>query len=143
MTFLLDTVLVSELVKRAPDPDVIAWVDGRDEDSLFLSAMTLGEIQKGISKLPDSRRKELLQAWLAQDLMRRFGGRILSVDGEVALTWGALQGEAERNGQQLPVVDCLIAATARVHNLTVVTRNVRDMQRCNVPVINPWAPPAS
>ena len=143
MTFLLDTVLVSELVKRAPNPDVIAWVDGRDEDSLFLSAITLGEIQKGISKLPDSKRKELLQTWLAQDLMRRFGGRIISVDGEVALTWGTLQGEAERNGQQLPVVDCLIAATARVHNLTVATRNVRDMQRCNVPVINPWEPTAS
>jgi toxin FitB len=61
----------------------------------------------------------------------------------VALAWGALQGEAEQRGSKLPVVDSLIAATASVHNLTVVTRNVRDLQRCGVPVVNPWQPPTS
>ena len=141
--YLLDTSLLSELVKRTPNPAVVAWVDARDEDTLFISVITLGELQKGVSKLPASPRKEGLQSWLAQDLVQRFGGRILPVDSAVALAWGALPGEAERSGSKLPVVDSLIAATASVHNLTVVTRNVRDLQRCSVPVVNPWQVPTS
>jgi len=129
---------VSELVKSTRNPAVIAWVDAHDENTLFISAITLGEIQKGISKLQDSSRKEVLQSWLSQDLAPRFNGRTLFVDNAVALAWGALQGEAQRNSITLPVVDCLIAATARIHDLTVVTRNVRDMERCGVSVINPW-----
>jgi len=136
--YLLDTIVVSELVKSTRNPDVIAWVDAHDENTLFISAITLGEIQKGISKLQDSSRKELLQSWLSQDLALRFNGRTLFVDNAIALAWGALQGEAQRNNITLPVVDCLIAATARVHSLTVVTRNVRDMERCGVSVVNPW-----
>ncbi len=139
-TYLLDTVLVSELVKRTPNPSVIAWVNAQSEDRLFISTITLGEIQKGVSKLPDSERKDMLQSWLSHDLVQRFDGRILFVDGAVAMAWGTLLGEAERAGNQLPVVDCLIVATARVHNLTVATRNVRDLQRCDVPVLNPWQP---
>ena len=141
--YLLDTPLLSELVKRTPYPAVVAWVDARDEDTLFISVITLGELQKGVSKLPASPRKEGLQSWLAQDLVQRFGGRILPVDSAVALAWGTLQGEAERSGSKLPVVDALIAATASVHNLTVVTRNVRDLRRCGVPVVNPWQTPTS
>ncbi len=139
--YLLDTVLVSEAVKKAPDPNVAAWIETHDENTLFISVATLGEIQKGISRLHDSKRKEALLAWLAGDVVQRFEGRILPVDNGVALMWGVLQGEAERGGAQLPVVDCLIAATASVHNLTVVTRNVRDMQRCGVSVLNPWQLP--
>ena len=140
MTYLLDTALVSELVKRVPDPAVIAWVDARDEEALFVSVITLGELQKGIRKLPDSERKVSLHTWLTQDLVPRFGRRVIPVDAEVALEWGALLGEAEQRGQPLPVVDCLIAATARIHKLAVVTRNVRDLERCGVQVINPWQP---
>jgi predicted nucleic acid-binding protein len=141
--YLLDTVLVSETVKRAPDPNVAAWVEAHDESTFFVSVATLGEIQRGISKLHDSKRKEALLSWLARDVPQRFEGRILPVDTAVALTWGLLQGEAQRGGNGLPIVDCLIAATASVHNLTVVTRNARDMQRCGVPVLNPWQAPAS
>src|SRR3989442_10698350 len=90
--YLLDTSLLSELVKRTPNPAVVAWVDARDEDTLFISVVTLGELQKGVSKLPHSERKGALQSWLAQDLVQRFGGRILPVDSTVALAWGALQG---------------------------------------------------
>ncbi len=141
--YLLDTVFVSEFVKDTPDPNVVAWARIHDDSSSFVSVVTLGEIQKGISRLLDSKRKERLQTWLIDDLVHRFNGRILPVDNAVALTWGALQGEAQRGGNQLPIVDCLIAATASVHNLTVVTRNVRDMQRCGVPVLNPWQAPTS
>lgn len=138
MTYLLDTALLSELVKRQPDPGVTAWIDRCDEGSLFVSVLTLGELRKGVSKLQDSERKAALQSWIMHDLTERFAGRILAVDAAVAMTWGAAQGEAERRGARLPVVDGLIAATALVHGLTVVTRNVGDMERCGAPVINPW-----
>jgi toxin FitB len=136
--YLLDTCLISELVKKEPSAEVIAWLDEQDEHCLFLSVLTFGELQKGIAKLPDSVRKSELQAWADHDLVDRFAGRILSVDLKTALAWGSMQGEAESMGQKLPVMDSLIAATAAVHRLTVVTRNVKDIGRCNTPVLNPW-----
>jgi toxin FitB len=139
VNFLLDTCLISELVKKEPNGAVVAWLDGRDEQSLFLSALTIGELQKGISKLSGGVRKDGLQAWVEHDLVERFAGRILSVDLEAALVWGKLQGETEQKGVKLPVMDSLIAATAIAHGLIVVTRNVSDMERCNAKVFNPWS----
>lgn len=137
--YLLDTVLPSELVKRNADAAVLAWVDAQDDSNLFISAITLGELQKGISRLVMGEKRRMLQAWLEQDLVHRFHGRVLPVDSAVAVAWGALLAEAGQRGEPLPVVDGLIAATAKVHTLTVVTRNVRDLQRCGVPVHNPWS----
>jgi predicted nucleic acid-binding protein len=136
--YLLDTCLVSELVKKEPNPAVVSWLDEQDEHKLFLSVLNLGELQKGISKLPDGTRKNELQAWVALDLVERFTGRILEIDLETALCWGRLQGEAEQAGEKLPVMDSLIAASASAHGLVVVTRNVRDIERCGVRVCNPW-----
>ena len=138
MKYLLDTCLVSELVKKEPNPAVVNWLDEQDEQKLFLSVLNLGELQKGISKLPDGTKKEELQAWVALDLVERFTGRILEIDLETALCWGRLQGEAEQAGEKLPVMDSLIAATAAANGLVVVTRNVRDIERCGVRVCNPW-----
>jgi predicted nucleic acid-binding protein len=137
--YLLDTCLISELVKKEPSPAVVSWLDGQDEQTLFLSVLNLGELQKGISKLPDGSKKDELQAWVALDLVERFTGRILDVDLETSLCWGRLQGEAEQTGVKLPVMDSLIAATAAAHGLIVVTRNVKDIERCGVRVFNPWA----
>jgi len=136
--YLLDTCLISELVRKEPNPAVVNWLDGQDEQKLFLSVLNLGELQKGISKLPDGAKKDELQAWVAHDLVERFTGRILEIDLETALFWGRLQGEAEQSGEKLPVMDSLIAATAAAHGLVVVTRNVKDMERCGVKVCNPW-----
>ena len=138
MKYLLDTCLISELVKKEPNPAVVSWLDEHDEHKLFLSVLNLGELQKGISKLSDGTRKSELQAWVALDLVERFTGRILEIDLETALCWGRLQGEAEQAGEKLPVMDSLIAATASAHGLVVVTRNVRDIERCGVRVCNPW-----
>ena len=138
MKFLLDTCLVSELVKKEPNSNVVSWLDQRDEQNLFLSVLTIGELQKGISKLPASIRKEDLQVWLEHDLAERFEGRILELDMHTALTWGKLQGEAEQRGEKLPVMDSLIAATAATHGLCVVTRNTKDLERCQAKVLNPW-----
>lgn len=138
MKYLLDTCLISELVKKEPNPGVVNWLDEQDEQTLFLSVLNLGELQKGISKLTDGTKKDELQAWIGLDLVERFTGRILDIDLETALCWGRIQGEAERTGEKLPVMDSLIAATATAHGLVVVTRNVRDMERCGVRVCNPW-----
>lgn len=138
MKFLLDTCLISELVKKEPNAAVLKWLDERDEQNLFLSILTLGEIQKGISRLSTGVRKDDLQTWIEHDLIERFEGRILDLDLEMALIWGKLPGEAELKGEKLPVMDSLIAATAIAHGLVVVTRNVKDIERCRARVFNPW-----
>ena len=138
MKFLLDTCLISELVKKEPNAAVLKWLDERDEQSLYLSVLTMGELQKGISRLSTGVRKDDLQAWIEHDLIERFEGRILDLDLETALIWGKLQGETELKGEKLPVMDSLIAATAIAHGLVVVTRNVKDIERCRARVYNPW-----
>ena len=140
MKYLLDTCLVSELIKKEPNPKVVTWLDSRDEESLFLSVLTMGELQKGVSKLPDNDRKETLQNWIENDLTERFAGRILDVNLGISLVWGRLLGANELEGVSLPVMDSLIAATAIANGMTVVTRNVKDMGRCTSKVLNPWDP---
>ena len=131
-------MILSGLIKKEPNPQVLLWLESQDETALHLSVLTIGELQKGISKLPEGPRKLELQAWVSNDLVARFEGRLLSIDVEVASTWGRLLGAAERQGKRLPVMDSLFAATAITHNLTVVTRNTRDLERCQAKVFNPW-----
>ena len=138
MRYLLDTCVISEVTKPRPSSKVTTWLDTQEELTLFLSVITFGEIQKGIIKLPDSRKRRSLQAWMAHDLTRRFTGRILEVDLEVAIRWGAIVGEAERHGQQIPVLDGLLAATALVSGLTFATRNTSHMQPTGVALFDPW-----
>ncbi|MBT9586595.1 type II toxin-antitoxin system VapC family toxin [bacterium] len=137
--YLLDTCVVSELVKNRPNPKVVDWVSSQGEESLFLSVVTLGELQKGIRKCPEPRRKSELQAWLDKDLLARFDRRLLPVCERVSLTWGRLAGDSELRGQPLPILDLMLAATGVVHGLTLVTRNTRDLDRCSVVVFDPWA----
>jgi len=138
LKYLLDTCLISELVRPKPDPQVTAWVSACDEDQLYLSVLTLGEIQKGISKLQDVTRKDKLQHWLDRDLMSRFRNRILNICENVSLTWGVIQGEAESKGIVISSIDGLIGATGVAHNLTVATRNEKDILPTGVNIINPW-----
>lgn len=138
MKYLLDTCLISELVKEKPDLGVLEWIEQQDEQALFLSVLTLGELQKGVSKLPDGRKKTQLLHWLDEDLQTRFTGRMLDIDTGVATLWGRMQGEAEQRGRRMPVIDSLLAATAQANKLAVVTRNGADMAGSGVEVINPW-----
>ena len=138
MKYLIDTCVISELVRKKPDSQVLEWIENCDEDHLYLSVLTLGEIQKGISRLSDSRRKLPIQKWLDTDLRARFEGRILPITDEIALTWGLIQAEAELKGSPIPTIDALIGATAVAHNLYVVTRNESDIQRTGVHILNPW-----
>ena len=110
--FLLDTNVVSELVKPNPDTNVIRWVEAADENLLHLSVLTLGEIRKGIASLPVSARRVKLEAWLDGDLVARFSTRILAIDQATADRWGRLSEAAIVRGAPLPVIDALLAATA-------------------------------
>ena len=136
--FLLDTNVISELVKAKPEPKVTNWIDSVDENLLYLSVLTLGEIRKGIALLRDAPRRVALEAWLNSDLALRFAERILSIDGAVADRWGQLAADAAEARTSLPVIDGLLAATALHQNMTLVTRNTKDIVVTGVPVFNPW-----
>jgi len=136
--FLLDTNVISELVKPKPDPAVTSWIDATDESLLCLSVLTLGEIRKGISFLPHASRRASLETWLDHDLVLRFAGRILVIDQAVADRWGRIAAKALAGKSPLPVIDGLLAATAMQHNLTLVTRNTKDVAITDVAVFNPW-----
>ena len=137
--FLLDTNVISELVKPKPEPRVTTWIDSIDEDLLYLSVLTLGEIRRGIASLRDAQRRVILEAWLDSDLIFRFAERILPIDGAVADRWGRLAADAASAKSPLPVIDGLLAATALDHNLTYVTRNTKDVAVTRVSVFNPWS----
>ena len=139
MSWLLDTCALSEYAKKAPAPEVIAWLDEQDEASLFISVITLGEIEKGILKLrkTDPRRSQKLTAWLGK-VEQRFAGRILPLDATALHVWAQIAAYTELAGQPLPVMDGLLMATAQCHGLTVVTRNVQDFA-LYPQVFNPWA----
>jgi len=140
LNYLLDTSAVSEVVKPKPDPAVIEWLTQADEEALFLSVLTIGELEKGVAKLADGKRRTRLRAWVRRDLVTRFAGRLLPVDLQIADRWGALVGTSESKGLPLPVIDSLIAATCLVHGLTAVTRNRADFERCGVECFSPWSP---
>ena len=135
MTFLLDTNTLSEILNKRPNKGVTDWFARTDESSQYISALTVGEIHKGISKLSASRRRDELQDWFER-VQNRYGTRILPFTVESAKVWGRLIADIERRGQPLPVIDTLIAATAIKHDLTVVTRNSADFEPANVKVIN-------
>jgi predicted nucleic acid-binding protein len=136
--FLLDTNVVSELIRPKPEPKVARWIDSTDEELLFLSVLTLGEIRKGVVQLSRSARRTALEAWLRHDLPLRFAGRIVNIDQEIADRWGHLSGLLSAKGAHVAVIDGLLAATAAQHGLTLVTRNTSDVAPTGVPVLNPW-----
>ncbi len=136
--FLLDTNVISELVKPRPEARVAEWIDAAAEDLLHLSVLTLGEIRKGIAVLPEPARRVRLETWLDSDLTLRFEGRILPIDRAVADRWGRIAARASTAKTVLPVIDGLLAATALHYNLTLVTRNTKDVAVTGVPVFNPW-----
>ena len=137
MKYLLDTCLISELVKPTPNKKVIKWLNDIPSTALFLSAITIGEIRKGLTKLPSSKKKETLTVWL-NTLLRDYKERIFSIDLIVAENWGVIQGNAEKAGMPMSSIDSLIAATAHTHNLTLVTRNEDDFVPSQISILNPW-----
>ena len=138
MRYLLDTCIISELIAKQPNQQVVAWIDSIDEEDLFLSVITLGEINRGVARLPDSKRKQQLSNWLKTELLQRFQGRIAIIDTSVMLVWGELMARLEANGRKLPAIDSIIAAIALHGAFTLVTRNERDFVGTGIRIINPF-----
>lgn len=139
MTYLLDTNVISELVARQPNERVVVWLRDIPPTEVYLSALTIGEIKRGIEKLPaDSRRRHELAVWLEEELLVRFQGRIVALDAAVMLEWGRLVAGLEGQGRRLPLMDSLIAVQAIYHRHELVTRNVKDFAGTGARLLNPW-----
>ena len=136
--FLVDTNVISEIVKPRPHPAVMRWFAAADESLIHFSVLTLGEIRKGISSSPNPSRKAQFEAWLAA-LVDRFSTRILPIDLAIADRWGHLAGICSAKGTTLPVIDGLLAATALHYDLTLVTRNVKDIHGSGADTLDPWS----
>ncbi len=139
MSFLLDTNVVSEPTRRQPEPRVLEWFAAQPDETLFLSALTLGELRRGILLLDEGKKRRGLLRWLEQEIEPGFGGRIVAVDATVMRTWAELQERAARSGRAMPVMDGLFAASALAHDFTLVTRNTADFAAVGVKLLNPWA----
>ena len=137
MSFLLDTNAVSEWVKPRPNPGLIGWMDSADEDRVFLSVISLAEVRYGIERISTGARRNRLERWLRDELPLRFDGRVLPIDSRVAEAWGRTVSRSEALGRPMDAMDAFLAATAEVHRLTLVTRNVSDFPTLKS-VVNPW-----
>nr|WIE92086.1 type II toxin-antitoxin system VapC family toxin [Mesorhizobium sp. WSM4875] len=139
MRLLLDTNVLSEVTRPAPDVGVLKWLDGLDEDRSFISVVSIAEIRRGVSLMDEGRKREALAEWLARDLPQRFEQRVLPVDEAVALAWGDLMGIAKRRRRGLSSMDGLIAATAIAKQLTLATRNSKDFEGFAIELFDPWS----
>ncbi len=137
MRYLLDTCVLSESVKSAPDAHVLQWFKARKPHELCISAMTWGELQRGVIRLPESKRRSELLLWL-QQLEAGFEDRILAFDQNVSDAWAKMTVQAEMQGKPMAAFDSIIAATAKAHDCKLVTRNIRDFANAGIDVLNPW-----
>ena len=135
MSYLVDTNVISEIVRTKPDANVLQWFENIPTDALHMSVLSLGEIRKGIEGIKDYSRREKLRIWLEIELPEWFGNRIINIDISIVDRWGRLNNEMKR---PLPVIDSLIAATALHHELRLVTRNEQDFNYPALEVVNPW-----
>jgi predicted nucleic acid-binding protein len=138
MNYLLDTNIISELIAQRPNQKVLDWIDSLDPESVYLSVITLGELHKGVEKLPDSRRKQQIIEWLEEQFYLRFSDHFVPISAETMRVWGQLVARLEREGHPMPAVDSLIAASALAGNFTLVTRNTADFQHTGIALLNPW-----
>jgi toxin FitB len=139
VNYLLDTTVVSEWTKPRPNRGVFEWLATIDEDRVFVSVITLAELRFGVARLAAGRRKTRLDEWIARELPQRFGNRVLAIDAAVADAWGHLVAARDETGRPIGVMDAFLAATARVHDLTLVTRNASDFAGSVADVLNPWS----
>jgi len=137
VSFLLDTNAVSEWVKPRPNPGLIGWMELADEDRVFLSVISLAEVRYGIERLSAGARRNRLERWLRDELPLRFEGRVLPIDNKIAEAWGRTVSRSEALGRPMDAMDAFLAATAEVHRLTLVTRNVSDFPTLKS-AVNPW-----
>lgn len=138
MSYLLDTNVLSELAQPLPSVQVIKWLEARTADLVFMSVVSVGELHRGIVKLPQSRRRDALIDWFENNLLVTYSGFILPIVQETMILWGDLAARLQKRGRTLPILDGLLAATALEHDLILVTRNVKNFEDSGVQLVNPW-----
>jgi predicted nucleic acid-binding protein len=138
VNFLLDTNVVSEWIKPQPHTGVVTWLADIDEDRVFLSVVTLAELRHGIERMTIGKRRIRLEQWVQDELPQRFENRLLDINPGIADVWGRVVAHSQAAGRQMSSMDAFIAATAAVHQLTLVTRNVADFESANISLLNPW-----
>jgi toxin FitB len=138
VNFLLDTNVVSEWTKPRPNSGVVSWLGEADEDRVFISVVTLAELRYGAERMAAGNRRRRIEEWLRGELLLRFDGRVVCVDTAVADAWGQVVAHREAAGRPIGAMDALIAATAKVHGLTLVTRNISDFNPTLKAIVNPW-----
>ena len=138
MSFLLDTNVVSETTRPQPGAMVLGWMAAQPGESLFISAITIGELRRGALVLAAGKKRNALLRWIETGIKADFAGRILPVDTAVMERWAELQIATQKAGRRLPLMDSLLAATALAHGLTLATRNLADFKSAGVPLLDPW-----
>ena len=138
MNFLLDTNVISETMKPRPNSGLLGWLAEADEDRTFLSVVTLMELRYGVERMAAGRKRKRLEEWLDHDLPQRFESRILAIDARVADASGRVGARSESLGRPIETRDAMIAATAEIHGLTLVTRNVADFEPTVKELLSPW-----
>ncbi len=138
MSYLLDTCTISEMVSVEPNANVLKWFELQTEKSLYLSIITIGEIEKGIYQLIQSKKRLRLETWLFDELVPSFQNRLLGIDGKLMTTWAKMNAELKTKGMNRQSFDSLIEATALHNQMILVTRNVKNFQNSQVTILNPW-----
>ena len=139
MNCILDTNIISELIKQDPDHHIVSFIDSLPEENIFLSVVTIGEIQFGIQKLPQSKKRGRILSWLETDLLARFENRIVEIDIETMLMWGEMNASLQALGTPMPIMDSLIAATCKTKQYTLITRNTKDFLHLDIVLIDPFS----
>jgi toxin FitB len=138
MSYLLDTCAISEMISAKPATKVLEWFESQSENSLFLSIITIGEIENGIYQLPQGERRRRLEVWFFDQISPSFHGRVFLLDRKLVTTWARMIADLKTKGMIRASLDSLIEATALHHQLILVTRNVKNFQNSQVTILNPW-----
>jgi len=141
LKYLLDTNIISEFVSKKPNQKVLDYINLLDENDIYLSVITIGEIRFGIEKLDkehQSKKIEMLSNWLDNDLMQRFEGRIVNIDKQTMLKWGEINGQLQKMGRPIPIMDSLIASSCLAEGFVLITRNTKDFYSFEMEMVNPF-----
>ena len=138
MKYLLDTNIISEFISKTPNQKVIDYILTLNENDIYLSVITIGEIKAGVEKLADGQKKDKLLYWLENDLLARFENRIIDIDAETMLQWAIVNTKLKQLGKPLPIMDSLIGATTQVKDMVLLTRNEKDFQNLDIRIVNPF-----
>ena len=138
MKYILDTNIISEFISRTPNQKVIDYILTLNENDIYLSVITIGEIKAGVEKLADGQKKDKLLYWLEHDLLVRFENRIIDIDTEIMLQWAIVNTKLKQLGKPLPIMDSLIGATSQVKGMVLLTRNEKDFKNLDIRMVNPF-----